>query len=229
MIVEMKRFRANRSLLSGILGVCVKHAIQPTGKSPQLRLCSVMKGIFGIGLLLFISALVACGGAEETDGTDNEDEVGAQCASMVSPINLEGSEPDAFEGDGDVFVSIDEAWAAYEQGQKFIILDARPPSDYVMHHIEGAISIPFYDVDDCYAGLPKDVWIMTYCACPHNESVHAAETLLENGFTKVRVLNEGYIEWRNRDYPTSDNPTGEADAGEVDAGEANAGEANAGE
>jgi rhodanese-related sulfurtransferase len=44
--------------------------------------------------------------------------------------------------------------------------------------------------------LPKDREIVTYCACPADESsISAARTLQEAGFTRVRVLQGGWTEW----------------------------------
>ena len=44
--------------------------------------------------------------------------------------------------------------------------------------------------------LPKDREIVTYCACPADESsISAAQTLQEAGFTHVRVLKGGWNEW----------------------------------
>ncbi|HET8781894.1 MAG TPA: rhodanese-like domain-containing protein, partial [Pyrinomonadaceae bacterium] len=44
--------------------------------------------------------------------------------------------------------------------------------------------------------LPKDREIVTYCACPADESsITAAQTLQEAGFTRVRVLKGGWTEW----------------------------------
>jgi rhodanese-related sulfurtransferase len=44
--------------------------------------------------------------------------------------------------------------------------------------------------------LPKDREIVTYCACPADESsISAAQTLQEAGFSRVRVLKGGWTEW----------------------------------
>ena len=83
--------------------------------------------------------------------------------------------------------------------------------------------MPFFDVEKCYSVLPKDTWIVTYCACPHNESEHAANVLKENGYEKVRVLNEGYIEWKEAGYPFYVPPEeAESDDSEGDASDSNA-------
>ena len=44
--------------------------------------------------------------------------------------------------------------------------------------------------------LPTDREIVTYCACPADESsISAAKVLQESGFTRVRVLKGGWTEW----------------------------------
>jgi rhodanese-related sulfurtransferase len=45
-------------------------------------------------------------------------------------------------------------------------------------------------------GLPRDQEIVTYCACPKDESsIAAAQILKEGGFTRVKVLQGGWTEW----------------------------------
>ena len=45
-------------------------------------------------------------------------------------------------------------------------------------------------------GVPKDREVVTYCACPNEEtSIRAAEVLLEAGFTRVRALKAGWQGW----------------------------------
>jgi len=167
---------------------------------------SMIKDSLRVAALVMLMSHTGCGGSEDDEPIEmmSTTSLPAECRQEPAAVNAFGPDPDEFVGDGEIFVSIDEVWEAYSQGKKIIFLDARPPSDYVLHHIEGAISMPFYDVESCFSLLPKDVWIVAYCACPHNESVYAAEALMDEGFTKVRVLNEGYIEWRQREYPTSD-------------------------
>jgi cytochrome c oxidase cbb3-type subunit 3/ubiquinol-cytochrome c reductase cytochrome c subunit len=111
-----------------------------------------------------------------------------------------GTEPDFTSKDR--FVAADTVKTALDKKQKFILLDARPPSDYVTDHITGAVSVPFYGVAEYLTQLPKDVWIVTYCACPHAESGKAYDALKANGYTKIKVLNEGYRVWKQRGYPT---------------------------
>ncbi len=135
------------------------------------------------GLLILLLALVAgCGGGEPAE-------------SQAGPA------PD-FSTDSP-YVSIEDFKREYDRGASMIILDARPKQDYDMDHIEGAISMPFFEVEERYEELPKDTWIVTYCACPRAEAEEAARILQENGYTKLKVLYDGYFEWLARDYPVA--------------------------
>ena len=50
--------------------------------------------------------------------------------------------------------------------------------------------------------LPRDREIVTYCACPNDESsIAAAQILQASGFTRVRVLQGGWREWVKANGP----------------------------
>jgi|SRR5687768_4469553 len=47
-----------------------------------------------------------------------------------------------------------------------------------------------------FRNLPRNTEIVTYCACPRDQSsIVAAQILQESGFTRVRVLQGGWSEW----------------------------------
>jgi len=117
----------------------------------------------------------------------------------LAVINPDGAEP-PFDADGR-YVSVEELKNAYDAGARMLLLDARPPCDYVDDHITGAVSVPFYAAKDRLDELPKDDWIVAYCACPHAEAGAATDVLLANGFTKVKVLDEGLPLWEELGYP----------------------------
>jgi cytochrome c oxidase cbb3-type subunit 3 len=83
---------------------------------------------------------------------------------------------------------------------RMALLDARAPSDYINSHIAGAVSVPFYEPEPYFAELPHDAWIVCYCACPHAESSTLAKKLVDQGFTKVTVLDEGLGYWSSKNY-----------------------------
>ena len=61
-------------------------------------------------------------------------------------------------------VSVEEAKAAFEQGQA-VLIDVRNPPAFESQHIAGAINIPLGEIERDPAGLDlaKDQWIITYC------------------------------------------------------------------
>jgi mono/diheme cytochrome c family protein/rhodanese-related sulfurtransferase len=99
------------------------------------------------------------------------------------------------------YVTSDQVKKALDAKQKLIIIDARPPSDWMRVHITGAVSIPYHDMkrlDD----MPKDgTWAIAYCACPHHLSGVVVDELRKRGFPHSAVLDEGILEWHRRGYP----------------------------
>jgi cytochrome c oxidase cbb3-type subunit 3/ubiquinol-cytochrome c reductase cytochrome c subunit len=92
--------------------------------------------------------------------------------------------------------------AQLDRKARLSLLDARTPSDYLVEHIAAAVSVPFYNPEPYFAGLPTDGWIVAYCACPHAESGALAQKLLDHGFKQVAVLDEGFGVWKSKGYPT---------------------------
>lgn len=135
-------------------------------------------------------------------------------------INRGGKNPE-FTLREDRFVPIDDVKKAIEAGKRIVIIDARATSDWLVMHIPGSISIPYYGFSRLDA-LPKDgTWITAYCACPHHASGVVVDELRKRGFTHTAVLDEGILEWKKRGYPTLSEPvSAEADAGAIstDAG-----------
>jgi cytochrome c oxidase cbb3-type subunit 3 len=117
------------------------------------------------------------------------------------PLNPHGPAPVGFKPQPGT-TPADVIKAQLDRGAKMALLDARAPSDYSREHITGAVSVPFYDPDPYFTALPKDAWLVCYCACPHAESGQLAAKLLAKGFTQVTVLDEGLGVWKSRGYGT---------------------------
>ncbi len=115
------------------------------------------------------------------------------------PLHPQGPAPVGFKPQPGT-TPADVVKAQLDRGSKMGLLDARAPSDYSREHIAGAVSVPFYDPDPYFAALPKDSWLVCYCACPHAESGQLAAKLTAKGFTKVTVLDEGLGVWKSRGY-----------------------------
>lgn len=100
-------------------------------------------------------------------------------------------------------ITADELKAKMGNNETLTIIDVRGAEGYAASQttIKGAFHIKLRRIKSRlkYAplkDLPRDREIVTYCACPADESsISAAQTLQEAGFTRVRVLKGGWIEW----------------------------------
>ena len=100
-------------------------------------------------------------------------------------------------------ITAEELMAKLAGNQPVMIIDVRSPQGYAASTttIKGAIHFKVRKIKSRlkYAplkDLPKDREIVTYCACPNDESsITAAQVLQASGFTRVRVLQGGWNEW----------------------------------
>ncbi|MGD9558448.1 MAG: metalloregulator ArsR/SmtB family transcription factor [Mangrovibacterium sp.] len=77
-----------------------------------------------------------------------------------------------------------------------LLMDVRPPVEFGLGHITGAISVPMDELLCCLKDFSKDKEIIAYCRGPFCVLAdEAVKILSENGF-KVRRLDEGYPEWK---------------------------------
>ncbi|MCW5835612.1 MAG: rhodanese-like domain-containing protein, partial [Labilithrix sp.] len=108
------------------------------------------------------------------------------------------------------FVSVDQVRQALAQKRRLVIIDARPPSDWMRVHIPGAVSIPYHDLARLDE-VPNDgTWVIAYCACPHHLSGDVVDALRKRGVRRAAILDEGILEWHRRGYPVVTAPGVEA-------------------
>ena len=117
------------------------------------------------------------------------------------PLHPHGPEPEGFHAQPET-TKVDVVKQQLDRGARMALLDARAQSDYLQEHIADAVSVPFFDPDPYVAQLPRDAWLVCYCSCPHAESKTLASKLVDKGFAKVTVLDEGLRVWKSRGYPT---------------------------
>ena len=113
-------------------------------------------------------------------------------------INPGGPEP-SFDPALD-FIPADLVKAEIDRGATMVIADARAPSDYIRTHISGAIDVPFYQVEPYVAQIPKERFVVTYCACPHAESGRSRDEFRRLGY-RSSGIDEGVNVWRDKGYP----------------------------
>src|SRR6266852_2705856 len=81
------------------------------------------------------------------------------------------------------------------------VLDVRPPDEFALGHLPGAVNIPLRELEARLADLDPSLEIVAYCRGPYcvlsYEAVAASRT---KGF-KCRRLEDGFPEWRAAGLP----------------------------
>jgi adenylyltransferase/sulfurtransferase len=88
-----------------------------------------------------------------------------------------------------------------EKGDDLFVLDVREPNEYQINRIAGSTLIPLGELPRRYQELPKDREIITQCKMG-GRSQKALEFLRTVGFTKVKNLKGGILEWIDKVDPS---------------------------
>ena len=106
-------------------------------------------------------------------------------------------------------ITVEELKSKVAANEPLLIIDVRSSESYANSRakIKGALHfnvrklkyrLGFPPLKD----VPKDREVVTYCACPSEESaISAAQVLLENGFKRVRALKGGWTGWQKATGP----------------------------
>jgi rhodanese-related sulfurtransferase/predicted transcriptional regulator len=88
-----------------------------------------------------------------------------------------------------------------------VVLDVRPPDEYVAGHLPGARSIPIDQLEQHLHELDPDKEIVAYCRGPYCLFAdEAVELLRKHGFRAYR-LADGLPDWRLAGYPVEEGNT----------------------
>lgn len=81
------------------------------------------------------------------------------------------------------------------------VLDVRPPEEFALGHLPGAVNIPLDRLDEALGELPVDRPVVAYCRGPYCIlSFEAVSRLRAHGLDAIR-LEEGYPEWKAAGLP----------------------------
>jgi rhodanese-related sulfurtransferase len=87
-----------------------------------------------------------------------------------------------------------------------VFLDARSPMLYDEGHIQGALNLPWEELDarfvETLRDFPVETTFITYCdgeGCSLSREL--AMAMLERGYNEVRVLVNGWTLWQNKGLP----------------------------
>ena len=106
----------------------------------------------------------------------------------------------------DMVIPVEKASEFYDT-REAVFVDARSADLYAEGHIDGAINLPFEDVNAHIGAFfnrvpDKDTIVITYCdgeTCSLGEDL--ALLLKDIGYTNVRVVINGWTVWSRRGFP----------------------------
>lgn len=111
------------------------------------------------------------------------------------------------------FMSAEQLRAKLDRNEPVIIIDVRDTDSYLnSNKIKGSMHVKLRRLSyrltmPPLKDTPRDREIVTYCACPHDEaSIRAAQILADSGFTRVRVLQGGWVMWLKANGQTEPRP-----------------------
>jgi adenylyltransferase/sulfurtransferase len=88
-----------------------------------------------------------------------------------------------------------------DAGETPFVLDVREPNEYQINRIGGSTLIPLGELPRRYQELPKDREIVAQCKMG-GRSAKAMDFLKSVGFTNVKNLKGGILEWIDKVDPT---------------------------
>lgn len=93
-------------------------------------------------------------------------------------------------------ITPEEAKKIMDTQKAYVIIDARTEAEFAEGHIEGAILIPEYEIEQkAEQEIPdKDTLILVYCRSGRRSKI-AAEALINLGYTNVKEFG-GIIDWQ---------------------------------
>ncbi|MCA9303459.1 MAG: rhodanese-like domain-containing protein [Phycisphaerales bacterium] len=126
----------------------------------------------------------------------------------AEPVDTGGAETDPLDIHGpEGTITLREALALYNDGAYFV--DARIQEEYDEAHIPGAYFLPAQKIRtqeglDELATIPPDLPVVIYCVggeCDASTNTRNAILRLGMGFTDVRILGLGFVDWEDAGLP----------------------------
>lgn len=98
-------------------------------------------------------------------------------------------------------ITIDEVKKRMDANEKVLFVDAR--SAITGEMVKGALHIPISEIDTWAKDVPKDTFIVAYCACgSEGTSMAWVSKVQQLGFTNSFALKGGIMGWQVAGLPT---------------------------
>jgi adenylyltransferase/sulfurtransferase len=103
--------------------------------------------------------------------------------------------------DNDTETTVTELKKKIDAKEYFFLLDVREPNEFKIGRIPGSTLIPLGEVPQRVGEIPRDKEIIVHCKMG-GRSAKAASFLRQQGFTRVKNLKGGILDWSDKIDPT---------------------------
>jgi len=103
--------------------------------------------------------------------------------------------------DNETEIDVRELKRKMDAKENFFLLDVREPNEYQIGRIPGSTLIPLGEVPQRYQEIPKDREVVVHCKMG-GRSAKAAAFLRQQGFTSVKNLKGGILDWSDKIDPS---------------------------
>ncbi|MFL6415927.1 MAG: cation:proton antiporter [Bryobacteraceae bacterium] len=131
----------------------------------------------------------------------------ADLARTTMPVQLTVRPPrGGVNASSSEFISVQDVKALHSTPDRLVVVDARSVKSYAMSDadVPGAVRLdPQQAVRSATElGLPKEIVLAVFCACPHDEtSIRVADELRKAGWVNARVAEGGWNAWVSAGLP----------------------------
>jgi len=87
-----------------------------------------------------------------------------------------------------------------DEGEMLIFIDLRPADEFKRERLPGARSVPLRELLRRYAEVPRTGRVILYCDCLPEEIQAAYQSLRDQGYRNISVMEEGFPGWVKRGY-----------------------------
>jgi len=100
-----------------------------------------------------------------------------------------------------VTLAATDARRLLDEGRGALFVDLRPAAEFARGHVPGARSLPIRELPRRSGELPKGGAAILYCDCGALELRAAFQLLWDQGHRNLAVLEDTFLDWRERGYP----------------------------
>lgn len=98
-------------------------------------------------------------------------------------------------------ITVEEFKQKLDTGAAVVVLDVREPDEVAVSRLPGSVHIPMREIPARLAELDPDAEIICHCRMG-GRSAKVVEFLRQQGFTNIRNLAGGLMEWAKKFEPT---------------------------